>query len=359
MAGSSTPLLSPSAPRSGTEIEPVWAQSLHAADRQLAQRLLARDRRALAKAITLIESSRADHQARAQRLLDALLPHTGQSLRLGISGAPGAGKSTLIESLGVHLTARGHRVAVLAVDPSSTLSGGSILGDKTRMERFSADPNAFIRPSPSGATLGGVARKTREAMLACEAAGYDIVIVETVGVGQSETAVAGMTDCFLLLALPNAGDDLQAIKRGIVELVDFVVVNKVDLDPKAAEMARTQIAGSLALLRPRSEGWSPKVLTCSARTADGIAELWAEIERYRAQVVASGALTARRQAQALDWMDALIDEALRAQFHGAQAVRSATAEVRALVAAGRLSAAAGAERMLALALPAVDHDRGR
>ncbi|MFN7781073.1 MAG: methylmalonyl Co-A mutase-associated GTPase MeaB, partial [Betaproteobacteria bacterium] len=299
------------------------------------------------------------HQARAQRLLDALLPHTGQSVRLGISGAPGAGKSTLIEVLGCHLTAQGHRAAVLAVDPSSTLSGGSILGDKTRMERLAADPNAFVRPSPSGATLGGVARKTREAMLACEAAGYDIVIVETVGVGQSETAVAGMTDCFLLLALPNAGDDLQAIKRGIVELVDFVLVNKADIDPKAAEMARGQIAGSLALLRPRSEGWAPKVLTGSARTADGIAELWAEVERYRAQASASGALAARRQAQALDWMDALIDDALRAQFHGAQAVRAASAEVRALVSAGRLSAAAGAARLLALAHPPVDHDDGR
>jgi LAO/AO transport system kinase len=316
-------------------------------DRPLAEALVAGDRRALAKAITLIESSRADHQARAQRLLDALLPHTGQSLRLGISGAPGAGKSTFIETLGCHLTARGHRVAVLAVDPTSTLSGGSILGDKTRMERLAVDPKAFIRPSPSGATLGGVARKTREAMLACEAAGYDIVIVETVGVGQSETAVAGMTDCFLLLALPNAGDDLQAIKRGIVELVDFVFVNKADLDAQAAEMARTQIAGSLALLRPRTAGWTPQVMVGSARSGAGIDAFWQQVERFHTEAKAGGALAARRQAQALDWMHALIDHELKARFYNSAAVQAELAAVRAAVSAGRLSATAGAARLLA------------
>jgi LAO/AO transport system kinase len=323
--------------------------ALAATDRQLAEALLTGDRRALAKTITLIESSRADHQTRAERLLDALLPHTGRSLRVGISGAPGAGKSTFIETLGLHLIARGHRVAVLAVDPTSTLSGGSILGDKTRMERLAVDPRAFIRPSPSGATLGGVARKTREALLACEAAGYDIVIVETVGVGQSETAVAGMTDCFLLLALPNAGDDLQAIKRGIVELVDFVFVNKADLDLQAAQMARSQIAGSLALLRPRTAGWTPPVELGSARTGAGIEALWCEIERFRAQAQAGeagGTLAARRRAQALDWMQSLIEQELTARFFGAGAVQAELLAVRTAVAQGSLSAGAGAARLL-------------
>ena len=222
---------------------------LDPADRKLVDGVLAHEPRALAKTITLLESSRRDHQARAGKLLEALLPHTGRSFRIGISGAPGAGKSTFIETLGLFLTAGGHRVAVLAVDPTSALSGGSILGDKTRMERLSRDPNAFIWPSPSGGMLGGVAHMTREAMLACEAAGYDVVIVETVGVGQSETAVAGMTDCFALLQLPNAGDDLQAIKRGVMELADVVAINKADLDPAAATRAQAQITSSLRLMQ--------------------------------------------------------------------------------------------------------------
>ncbi len=235
------------------------------------------DRRALAKAITLIESTRSDHQALAQKLLAALLPAAGNAVRMGISGAPGAGKSTFIEALGLQLTAEGHRVAVLAVDPSSSISGGSILGDKTRMEDLSRHPHAFIRPSPSGGTLGGVAARTREAMLACEAAGFDVVIVETVGVGQSETAVAGMTDVFVLLQMPNAGDDLQAIKRGIVELADIVVYNKIDLDPEAASRAIGQMKSALALLRPATSGWRPPVIGVSAVRRDGIASFWREV----------------------------------------------------------------------------------
>ncbi len=220
----------------------------------LAAGVRAGNRRALAKAITLIESTRAEHRPLAQALLAALLPHTGGAIRMGISGAPGAGKSTFIEALGLQLIGAGHRVAVLAVDPSSALSGGSILGDKTRMEELSRHPHAFIRPSPSGGTLGGVAARTREAMLACEAAGFDVVIVETVGVGQSETAVAGMTDVFVLLQLPNAGDDLQAIKRGIVELADVIVYNKIDLDRKAANLAMGQMKNALTLLHPAAGG---------------------------------------------------------------------------------------------------------
>jgi LAO/AO transport system kinase len=322
---------------------------LDPADRKLADGVLAHAPRALAKAITLAESSRRDHQARAQALLEALLPHTGGAFRIGISGAPGAGKSTFVEAFGLFLTARGHRVAVLAVDPTSAVSGGSILGDKTRMERLARDPNAFIRPSPSGGTLGGVAHKTREALALCEAAGYDVVIVETVGVGQSETAVAGMTDCFVLLALPNAGDDLQAIKRGIVEVVDFVLVNKADIDPRAAALARTQIANAFSMLRKREAHWAPPVLTMSALTGAGIDEFWREAERFRATAAATGALAAKRRRQALEWMTALVEQELRARFYQHPAVKAEAAAVQAAVAEGRMTPAGAAERLLAAA----------
>jgi LAO/AO transport system kinase len=319
---------------------------LDPADRKLADGVLAHEPRALAKTITLLESSRRDHQARAGKLLEALLPHTGRSFRIGISGAPGAGKSTFIETLGLFLIARGHRVAVLAVDPTSALSGGSILGDKTRMERLSRDPNAFIRPSPSGGMLGGVAHMTREAMLVCEAAGYDVVIVETVGVGQSETAVAGMTDCFVLVALPNAGDDLQAIKRGIVELVDVVAVNKADIDPKAAELARTQIANALSMLRPHEENWTAPVVTLSALKAQGVDGFWGECERFRDTLTRSGALAAKRRRQALDWMNALVEHELHARFYQHPAVKRELAAMREAVAEGAMTPAAAAAKLL-------------
>lgn len=236
-------------------------------------------RRAMAKAITLLESTRADHRAQADELLTALLPHTGKAFRLGISGVPGVGKSTFIEALGLYLIAQGHRVAVLAVDPSSTVSGGSILGDKTRMEHLSVNERAYIRPSPSSGTLGGVAEKTREALLVCEAAGYDVVIIETVGVGQSETAVAGMTDMFVLMQLPNAGDDLQAIKKGVMEIADLVVINKADIDKNAATRAEAQITSSLRLLSQHGNPenahhdetlWHPKVVQISALLGQGV-----------------------------------------------------------------------------------------
>jgi LAO/AO transport system kinase len=318
-------------------------------DRKLAEAVRARDPRALAKAITLVESSRPDHQARAEAILATLAPHAGRSFRIGITGAPGAGKSTFIEAFGTYLTAHGHRVAVLAVDPTSARSGGSILGDKTRMDRLARDPNAFIRPSPSGGMLGGVAHKTREALLVCEAADHDVVIVETVGVGQSETAVAGMTDCFVLVALPNAGDDLQAIKRGILELVDLVAVNKADLDPAAAELARTQIANALSMLPPRPGGWTPPVVKLSALKGDGVDTVWREAERFHAAMSASGALAAKRKRQALDWLDALVEHALRTRFYQHPAVKRELAAVRAEVAAGALTPAAAAAKLLGLA----------
>ena len=251
----------------------------------------ARQRRALAKAITLIESTRPEHRTPADALLDALLPHTGGALRLGISGVPGVGKSTFIEALGLHLVGAGHRVAVLAVDPSSSLSGGSILGDKTRMERLSTHEQAFIRPSPSGGTLGGVAEKTREAILVCEAARHDVVIVETVGVGQSETAVAGMTDLFVLMQLPNAGDDLQAIKKGVMELADLVLVNKADLDADATTRAQAQLTSALRWLGPHAHA-AVRVMPLSALTGQGVAEFWQlACEEYR-QRQAAGTLKA-------------------------------------------------------------------
>ena len=317
----------------------------------------AAQRRAVAKTITLLESTRADHRARADALLNALLPHSGRIFRLGISGVPGVGKSTFIEALGVFLIERGHRVAVLAVDPSSSVSGGSILGDKTRMERLSMDERAYIRPSPSSGTLGGVAEKTREAMLVCEAAGHDIVIVETVGVGQSETAVAGMTDMFVLLQLPNAGDDLQAIKKGVMELADLVVINKADLDPAAATRAQAQIASSLRLIGLHGNPdhahhdtalWHPEVMQLSALKGTGLADFWAAISRFRALQTANGKLAARRQQQDQAWLWALIDAGLKQRFKAHPAVRDALPATTAEVHAGRLAPSVAARRLLDL-----------
>jgi LAO/AO transport system kinase len=304
-------------------------------------------RRAVAKTITLLESTRADHRRRADALLNELLPRSGGALRLGISGVPGVGKSTFIEALGLSLIERGHRVAVLAVDPSSSVSGGSILGDKTRMERLSVDERAYIRPSPSSGTLGGVAEKTREAMLVCEAAGHDIVIVETVGVGQSETAVAGMTDCFVLLQLPNAGDDLQAIKRGVMELADLVVINKADLDADAATRARAQITSALRLLGTHAHA-APQVLQLSALKATGLAEFWAAVTAFRDAQRSSGRLVTRRHAQDLAWMWERIEAGLRERFRRHPSVRAALPGVTHDVTQGRLAASVAARRLLDL-----------
>ena len=318
-------------------------------------------RRAIAKAITLLESTRADHRAQADELLTALLPHTGKSLRLGISGVPGVGKSTFIEALGLHLIGLGHRVAVLTIDPSSTVSGGSILGDKTRMEHLSVHEKAYIRPSPSSGTLGGVAEKTREAMLVCEAAGYDIVIVETVGVGQSETAVHGMTDMFVLLQLPNAGDDLQAIKKGVMELADLVVINKADIDADAARRAQAQISSSLRLLGmhgsandPHSDKhWQPQVICLSALHGTGVDAFWAAVSKFQTLGQANGQITARRQHQSLAWMWERIDAGLKQNFKANPAVRARLQATTDAVASGQLAASTAARNLLAaLAEPA-------
>ncbi len=316
-------------------------------------------RRALAKTITLLESTRPDHRARADALLNALLPASGGSFRLGISGVPGVGKSTFIEALGLFLIERGHRVAVLAVDPSSSVNGGSILGDKTRMERLAMDPRAYIRPSPASGTLGGVAEKTREAMRVCEAAGHDVVIVETVGVGQSETAVAGMTDLFVLLQLPNAGDDLQAIKKGVMELADLVVINKADLDNAAATRARAQISSSLRILGQHGDPahamhdaavWQPQVMQLSALKGSGLVEFWALISRFRTLQTANGRLAERRQRQDQAWMWALIDAGLKQRFKTHAAVREALPALARDVQRGRIAASVAARRLLDLFL---------
>jgi LAO/AO transport system kinase len=319
--------------------------------------VLAGDRTALGRALTLVESRRDDHQELAQELLMRLLPKAGNSHRVGITGVPGVGKSTFIDSLGTVLTGDGHRVAVLAVDPSSSVSGGSILGDKTRMERLSMHERAYIRPSPASGTLGGVAEKTREAMLVCEAAGHDIVIVETVGVGQSETAVAGMTDCFVLLQLPNAGDDLQAIKKGVMELADLVVINKADLDEAAATRARAQITSALRLIgqhgnpehaRHDQKLWHPQVLQLSALKSRGIDEFWTSITRFRELQTANGRLVARRHAQDQAWMWERIDAGLKDRFRHHPAVRSALPELTSEVRGGRVAASVAARRLLDL-----------
>ena len=320
---------------------------LDAADQQLVDGVLAKQRRALAKTITLIESTRTDHQQRAQKVIGALLPHTGKAIRVGISGVPGAGKSTFIEALGNYLIDQGHHLAVLAVDPSSSVSGGSILGDKTRMESLCQRVEAFIRPSPSAGSLGGVAEKTREAMLACEAAGYDVIIVETVGVGQSETTVAGMVDIFTLVQLPNAGDDLQAIKKGIVEIADLVAINKCDIDPKAAAVARAQWKQALHMLRPTSPNWRPPVIGVSALQKEGMAEFWNEIERYREITTKTGELDAKRKKQALDWMWSLIESGLHQMFKTHPQVHAALPKLSGLVADGVTTPNSAAQQLLA------------
>ena len=314
----------------------------------LAEGVLRRERRSLAKAITLIESRRADHQAAAQALLEALLPATGRAMRVGISGAPGVGKSTFIEALGLHLIAQGHRVAVLAIDPSSTVSGGSILGDKTRMTRLCLSDDAFIRPSPAAGSLGGVAAKTREAMLLVEAGGFDVVLVETVGVGQSEVEVANMTDLFLLLQLPHAGDELQALKKGIVELADLVVINKADLDPTATAIARAQFENAIGMLRQRSQHWLPPVLSISALKQEGIAQVWQTVVSHRAKMQACGQLQARREAQLLAWFDALVQRQLQARFESRPAVRAAMPALREAVLRGQTTPTMAARQLLAL-----------
>lgn len=306
------------------------------------------DRRALARAITLVESTRADHRSQADVLLAELLPHTGKSMRLGITGVPGVGKSTLIERFGLHLIAGGHRLAVLAVDPSSKVSGGSILGDKTRMEELSRHPDAFIRPTPAGTTLGGVARRTREVILLAEAAGFDVVIVETVGVGQSETTVSEMVDMFILLLLPSGGDDLQGIKKGVVELADLVVVNKADGDMKAAATrAASDYSHALHLLRQPTPGWTVEVRTCSALTGDGIGELWDAVERFGAAVGGKG-IERRRADQARAWLWNELGETLLQRLRSDQTVRRRLPALEAAVTAGTITPGIAAAELLAL-----------
>jgi LAO/AO transport system kinase len=314
-------------------------------------------RRAIAKAITLLESTRADHRAEADRMLGSLLPHTGRAFRLGLSGVPGVGKSTLIEALGLYVIGLGLRVAVLTVDPSSSVSGGSILGDKTRMDKLSVHQRAYIRPSPSSGTLGGVAAKSREAMLVCEAAGYDVVIVETVGVGQSEIAVAGMTDMFVLMQLPNAGDELQAIKKGVMELADLVLINKADLDRAAATRAQAQITSSLRLLGQHGNpahaqhderAWHPQVLSLSALSGEGVDSLWSAVTRFRELQLGNGSLAERRRQQSLSWMWERVEAGLRQAFRENPLVRGRLAVITDSVAQGGMVASSAARELLAL-----------
>ncbi|MFI8420337.1 methylmalonyl Co-A mutase-associated GTPase MeaB [Streptomyces sp. NPDC085479] len=302
----------------------------------------------VARAITLVESTRPDHRVLAQELLTRLLPYGGRARRIGISGVPGVGKSTFIDAFGTMLTALGHRVAVLAVDPSSTRTGGSILGDKTRMERLAVDPAAFVRPSPSAGTLGGVAKATRESMVVMEAAGYDVVLVETVGVGQSETAVANMVDSFLLLTLARTGDQLQGIKKGVLELADVVAVNKADGPHTAdARAAARELAGALRLMHGREAVWTPPVLSCSARESTGLDEVWERLENHRSLLDAAGRLDARRREQQVDWAWTMVRDELLARLHAAPAVRALTPEVERRVRDGELTATLAAERILA------------
>jgi LAO/AO transport system kinase len=314
--------------------------------KSLAKELHTGSRAALARTITLIESRRADHQAAARDLVQALLPDTGKAVRVGITGSPGVGKSATIDALGMYLIGQGHKVAVLAVDPSSARTGGSILGDKTRMAQLAASDHAFIRPSPSSGTLGGVAAKTREAMLLCEAAGFDVVLVETVGIGQSETAVYDMTDFFLALMLPGAGDELQGIKKGLVELADMIAINKADGDNiKRANMAAAEYRSALHILTPRSQHWYPPVVTYSALTGNGIAELWQKVLDHRTAMNASGEFAARRREQQVKWMWSMLEGRMMARLRADAAIRAKVKKTEAEVADGRMTPAVAAEQI--------------
>ncbi|MCZ0737044.1 methylmalonyl Co-A mutase-associated GTPase MeaB [Phreatobacter sp. AB_2022a] len=315
---------------------------------QLSRAIRAGDRAMLARAITLVESTKPEHQALARDLVQRLLPETGRAIRIGITGVPGAGKSTTIDTFGSNLTAAGHRVAVLAVDPSSSRTGGSILGDKTRMARLATDPNAYVRPSPSSGTLGGVAAKTRETMLLCEAAGFDVLLVETVGVGQSETAVADMTDLFLVLMLPGAGDELQGIKKGILELADIIAVNKADGDGAArAKSAAAEYRAALHIMAPRSRVWSPPVLTISGLANEGLDALWQQIEAYRAKMEASGDFAARRRSQGVKWMWTMLQERVTDRLKRDPALKARLPALEAEVASGRVAPMVAVEEIAA------------
>jgi len=326
------------------------ASSISSADvARLARGIRAGDRAVLSRAITLIESKRADHRRSAAALMQALVGATGKAVRVGVTGAPGVGKSTTIDALGTMLTKQGRKVAVLAVDPSSRRTGGSILADKTRMARLANDANAFIRPSPASGTLGGVAARTRETMLLCEAAGYDVVLVETIGVGQSEIAVADMTDFFLLLMLPGAGDELQGLKKGVVELADMIAVNKADGDNVArAKVAAAEYRAALHILTPRSANWSPPVVTYSALTGEGGAALWAHVLDHRQKLTAAGELASRRAEQQVKWMWAMLEERLFAPLRSDRAIKAALASIEAEVAAGTLAPAAAVDKIVGM-----------
>ncbi len=311
--------------------------------------VLAGDRAVLARAITLVESNAERHQELAQEMLTSLLPHSGRTIRVGITGVPGAGKSSLIETLGLRLCERGHRLAVLAVDPSSSVTGGSILGDKTRMEQLSRNRSAYIRPSPSSGVLGGVARKSRETLIVCEAAGFDVILVETVGVGQSEITVRSMVDLFLLLQISGAGDELQGFKKGVMERCDIVAVNKADGDNKIrAEAARADYERIIHYLQPSTEGWKTRALACSAYNGEGVDELWAAVEAFRATTTESGVFERRRHQQNLDWMHNLIVEQIKRSFYGKSAVRLNMPAIEQEVIGGRISPTRAATLLLAI-----------
>ncbi|HVV13139.1 methylmalonyl Co-A mutase-associated GTPase MeaB [Amycolatopsis sp.] len=312
-----------------------------------AKGVLAGDRGTLSKAITLVESNRPDHRKQAQELLVELLPHAGGARRVGITGVPGVGKSTFIDQLGTDLTEAGSRVAVLAVDPSSTRTGGSILGDKTRMARLAVDPAAFIRPSPTSGTLGGVARATRETIVLMEAAGYDVVLVETVGVGQSEVTVANMVDCFLFLTLARTGDQLQGIKKGVLELADVIAVNKADGEhERDAKRAARELAGALRMIYGPDASWTPPVLTCSGLNDIGLDTVWQQIERHREQLAESGELDAKRKQQQVDWTWSMVREQLLGRLAEHPGVRGIVPEVESAVRNGELTATLAAQRIL-------------